>query len=323
MPGEDSGDRSFFCSKAAALNRDHDAILQTLDRAVPTDDGGQFFYASESFEKAGDWNGIPLIFAQEHPVPEAYDADPEGELARIKGRVVGTVSEARIANEGHKRLMCKLKIDDAEVDRLIAEGRISLSTGFYAHRMEDEHGIRTVGPVTPHHVLLFIEDRTSLPRDLGTGVLNKKGEKNMAEEDQRRIEELEAQLAAMAEQLAAKDEQIAALTAENEELKAKLAEYEQAEADNKWNAVKNKVVPPGMVAKPEDESALRALMNKDPAAFLLKIEEGRASLEGKGPSGVSTRGMPMGNRAAPLNDAEVAAQLNKLRIPAITFEEGR
>lgn len=304
MPGEDSGDRSFFCSKAAALNKDHDAILQTLDRAVPTDDGGQFFYASESFASAGDWDGVPLIFAQDHPKPEDYDADPEAELARIKGRVVGEVSGAAIANEGHKRLMCKLMIDDAEVDDLIAEGRISLSTGFFAHKEEDEHGIRTVGPVKPHHVLLFIEDRTSLPRDLGTGVLNKKGEKNMAEEEQGRIEELEAALAA-------KDEQIAALAAENEELKARLAEYEQREADNKWSALKNKFVPPGMVAKVEDEKALRDLLAKDPVAFINKVEAVRT--EATKESGVT-------NQAKKKEGETIANKLREIGVPSIEFE---
>lgn len=305
MPGDDSS-RSFHFSKAAALNKGHDAILQTLDRAVPRDDGGQFFYAAESFDPEA-WNGTPVIFADDHPKPEDYDQDAAAELKRINGRVVGKVAGAKITTDGHKRLMARLDVEDPEVEEMIAEGKISLSTGFLGHAVEDEHGVRTDGPVTPHHVLLFIEDRTSLPRDLGTGILNRKKKEvtNMAEEE--KIAELEAALAG-------KDEQIAALTAENEALRAKLAEYEQAEADNKWNELKNKFVPPGMVAEPAAEKVLRDLLARDPVAFINKVEAGRK--EGSPQSGVTNRGR------APTEadrDEKIAENLRKIGVPSLEF----
>ena len=57
---------------------------------------------------------------------------------------------------------------------------------------------------------------------------------------------------------------------ENESIKAQLSEFMNAKADSDWNSLKATIAP-GLVAKPEDEKALRELMNTDVIAFTQKI----------------------------------------------------
>lgn len=325
------GIRTLVISKAALLNRDHDAILQTLDRAVETDDGQQLYYSAESFEDAKAWVGIPVIFAKNHPKPEDYDADPEAELARIKGRVVGEVKAASIANEGHKRLMGTLGVEDGEVEQGIANGEISLSTGMYARIIKDEAGGRTEGPVEPHHVLLFYEDRANLPRDLGTGILNKRKVEDMADdkkEDTKDVSALLNKISAQETELTNKGKEIethkAALTAKDAEialLNKQLADIKVAEDEAKWLGMKTTYIPPGMVAKPEDEKALRELLNKDPVSFISKVEAVKVDLASKGEQGVTNRGKAVANKGEELTDAELAVQMNKIGVPSIEFQE--
>lgn len=145
--------------------RSHDAILQTLDRASKG-----LFLAKECYQPTLDaWKGVPLIFAQEHPDPEAFDKNPQAELRRIKGRLVGECMDAWIDRVGHPRLMGELGIIDPEVENGIGKGLISLSTGL---RNRHPEGERLQEAVDPHHILLFVEGGEDMPGDKGAFILN-------------------------------------------------------------------------------------------------------------------------------------------------------
>ena len=117
------------------------------------------------------WEGIPVIFARDHPDMTGFDTNPTTELARIDGRVVGSVFSPDVVQSGAPSLRANLGVTDPEVNAMIDEGKISLSTGFRATKLGDED----ITNVRPHHVLLFVENeiRGDMPRDLGTAILNK------------------------------------------------------------------------------------------------------------------------------------------------------
>ena len=154
----------------------HDAILQTLERWIPgyadrKGDEGAIFYSREPFEQnIADWNGIDLIYAQEHPNMILYAKDPAQALKDINGRVVGKLSNARIEVAGHPRQMGQIEINDEEAQGLYEEGKLSLSTGFFC---PINNNYELVGKLRPNHVLLFREDENNLPKDMGAVILNK------------------------------------------------------------------------------------------------------------------------------------------------------
>jgi hypothetical protein len=147
----------------------HLAILQLLDREI----GGVEFPAEQFEPTVSDWDGIPIIFADEHPDLDAYDEDPEAELERIGGRRLGPVRDPALEIAGHPRLMGHLDFGgDAEVEHLCEDGTLSLSTAF---RARVQAGAVT-SPPAPHHVLVFEEKAgVSMPRDPGAVILNKTG----------------------------------------------------------------------------------------------------------------------------------------------------
>ena len=149
----------------------HETILQQLNRKI-----GDDFFPVESFENVTDWDTVPVIFAQDHPDMAAYDLDPAAELARIaettgrRADVVGTPTNARIETTGRPRLQADLNWNaDPDVQRLFNEGKLGVSTGFWAHTKDNQLD----GYVKPHHILLFEEDQSNQPRDKGAVVLNK------------------------------------------------------------------------------------------------------------------------------------------------------
>ncbi|MCK9592321.1 MAG: hypothetical protein M0Q91_09980 [Methanoregula sp.] len=149
----------------------HDAILQLLNRQV-----GDTFFSADAFSNAEAWNGIPIIYAKEHPDMEAFETDPEAELRRLRettGRradIVGHISDARIETTGHPKLMGKMELTpDPEVFQLIEAGTISPSTGFWC----DVDAGSLKGSAVPNHVLIFEEDLVNQPRDRGAVILNK------------------------------------------------------------------------------------------------------------------------------------------------------
>lgn len=319
------------------FNKAHESILQTLDRVLSSEDGkDQRLYRLQDFQNATDWAGVPLIFAQTHPDMDAYNKDPTAELEKIGGRIVGAVKDPAIDMKGHARLLASLDITDKAVEALNAEGKISLSTGFFALMQVDKDGVKTTaGPVKPHHVLLFEETRTDLPRDLGTGLLNKqleKGKDGIMPEDNKGeqnvnmaplLQELNAsklELKNKGEELEKAKASVTAKDAEIEAMKNKLAAIEKADKDSKWEGLKNSYIPPGLVAKESEEKALRELMEKDPVAFINKVESSKVDLSGKGPDGVTNVGKGKGDKTGNKDDKAIEEQLNKLGIPSITLE---
>lgn len=154
----------------------HNAILQTLERWIPgyaqgKGKEGAIFYSREPFERnIADWNGIDLIFAEQHPNMVLYAKNPAQALKEIDGKVVGKLSNARIEVAGHPRQMGEVEINDKEAQSLYEEGKLSLSTGFFCPVNTD---FELEGELTPNHVLLFREDENNLPKDKGAFILNK------------------------------------------------------------------------------------------------------------------------------------------------------
>jgi len=141
--------------------RNRKAVLQMLDREI---NGTKF--NSDVF-KNSDWTGIPLVFAKNHPNPLMMYIDPEKAIADVQGKLVGKVTSNQFDGVGHPKMLGDLQIDDTEVNSLIDQGKLSLSTSFFANRAEDFTKIK------PNHILLFIEDANNIPKDLGTMFLNK------------------------------------------------------------------------------------------------------------------------------------------------------
>lgn len=172
MPGDPTdqtppGAHDHFFENAVAIEPgSHSAILQLLNREV----GGVRFPVDKFESTAETWDGIPIIYALDHPKFDAYDADSAAELARLNGRVVGQVTNARVERTGHPRLMGDLDFGgDPEVEQLCKQGVLSLSTAFYGRVDSGD----LVTPPRPHHVLIFKEDARNRPVDPGAMILNK------------------------------------------------------------------------------------------------------------------------------------------------------
>jgi hypothetical protein len=282
--------------------RDHDAILQTLNRKV----GGRKLTVKPFESTVAAWANVPIIFGKNHPNMTAYNLDPESELNRISGRViVGSVKSPRIEVAGKPRLLGRISIGDEYVNTLVDEGKLSLSTGFWCPT--DSSG-QTIGTVTPHHVLLFEETDSDLPADLGTGILNKEGV-NMAEnaaetemvDSKTFLEKMEALFAkyfagsdtpgnqpdsAIANKddtmtdvteieakLAAKEVEFTNMAKELADAKAALAEVNKATVEAKWTEILNKKVVGGLKDTPEKIAELRELYDNDKDAFYNKVME--------------------------------------------------
>ena len=170
------------CTNIEVLNQSHDAILQTLDRKV-----GDLWYREDAFNKTvNDWNGTPVIYADDHPDYQLFIDNQELALDKINGRIVGTVSNSNIATSGHPRLMGNLQIDDTEVNQGISEGKISHSTGFIALI----NGKQEVKSVIPHHILVFRETAKNQPKDKGAFILNKQEVNEMPEKSETATEDV-------------------------------------------------------------------------------------------------------------------------------------
>ena len=143
----------------------HDAILQTLNREI----GGYCFPVEPFTQSVSAWDGIPVVYANDHPDMKLFVENQAEALEAIKGEIVGQVSKPYIASEGHPRLMAGITNTNTEVAQLIKDGQASLSTGFMG-TADNESKILNV---TPNHVLLFKEDLENMPKDHGAFILNK------------------------------------------------------------------------------------------------------------------------------------------------------
>lgn len=183
------------CTNTEILNQSHDAILQTLDRKI-----GGLCYREDAFNKTvNEWNGTPIIYADDHPDMKLFSKNPSLALEKIKGTIVGTANKSHIDMNGHPRLMGNLQIDDPEVNQGIKDGKISHSTGFIALINEKKE----VTKVVPNHILVFRESETNQPKDKGAFILNKQEVDDMGNESDavsmldnitNKIKELSAQL---------------------------------------------------------------------------------------------------------------------------------
>ncbi|MCK5431443.1 MAG: hypothetical protein KAJ03_01800 [Gammaproteobacteria bacterium] len=145
----------------------HEVIMQRLDRVH----NGVKFTKDAFAESVNDWGGIPVVYAKTHPEPDAFTANPDAELARVNGRIVSNVGNPRIEDAGNPMLMGGFSTDDADVNKLIGEGRASVSTGIKALWDKD----RATTKVFPNHLLIFEEDAYNKPVDMGAAVLNNTG----------------------------------------------------------------------------------------------------------------------------------------------------
>lgn len=300
-------------SQSSLVFSNHEAILQTLDRASKG-----IFLNKEAFEPTvGDWDKVPLIFTPkipaDHPNPDAYDKDPEAELKRIGGRLLdGHAKGTYIDGVGHPKLRTEFIINDAEVKKGIADGRISTSNGMRV----PNNGNKLTGTVQPHHILFFYEEGGAVPGDKGAFILNTSTETQ--DEALSLIDKLKAlfvkggtkpegasggdgstmteneiagKLAVAESKLAEKTlaftqleakvgeltEQVKAKDAEITKLKADNLAFTTREKDGKWQRYKDKYVPPGML-EGDKEASLRAEFEADPLTFSEKIMEARSQV---------------------------------------------
>lgn len=154
---------------------EHDAIMERLediaiDRYLPMD----------VYKKSlNDWEGIPIIYAQEHPDMTLLINDPEKALEKINGKVIGKITKPRIVEEGQPRVEATYIWNDPEVEELYKKGTIATSTGSFCESEEDPNlpkGVkRLTGKLIPNHLLVFKRDEQNLPKDKGTYILNKEG----------------------------------------------------------------------------------------------------------------------------------------------------
>lgn len=269
----------------------HTAILQTLNRVI----NGVIFPIDPFAETSQQWDGKPIIYAQEHPNMDALISNFDEEINRIGGREVGYLTNPRIEMPGHPRLMADAVIHDPDIDAKIRNGKISLSTGFYA----SDDRTRITGNVTPNHVLVFDESLLDQPRDLGSGFLNKFLNKNdyynntiiknlkrstmngiegkapeITAEQIAKLDKIDVeQFLQMQKQLndrlsqaqAVMDEQYEKIKAQE----AKITAFAQMEKDKAWNMLVPKL-PKGLVTGDQVQKT-REWLNKDPEGLMSQV----------------------------------------------------
>lgn len=315
-----------FLHSEASPHSTHDAIVQTLDRNV----GGVPLSTSMFESSLKDWDGIPLVFAQDHPDMELYERDPEAALEAVKGRHVGTFSDPAIKKEGHPRLWGKINFTDPEMKQLSDEGKLSLSTAFWALKQNGEY----VG-TRPQNILVFRETERDLPRDLGTGILNKDSHnsnqlnqpngENMPdgtndnpvlsrqlESVQNKLDVTEDKLEKVESKNKVLEEEKKALIEENKALKEENQTFKQKEIDGKWEALKNKL-PKGLVHDEASTKAAREEWEKDPQAFMFKVVDAMS----KQPDGTEEEGQQFRQHSRTDDDVQVDKDLEEMGINLI------
>jgi len=162
------------CYFANAESR-HKAIVQSLNRWIQYGPR-RFYYGVDNFRGSeGQWDGVPLIYAQKHPDHNLVATDLGAALQTVRaadggpGRVVGRLTGTRVVTEGQPRLESDAVWDDHEVEALYRGGQIALSSAFTS--THDESG-RLDQTVRPNHVLVFAQSDENQPRDPGTMFLN-------------------------------------------------------------------------------------------------------------------------------------------------------
>ncbi len=160
----------------------HETILQTLNRWMTFENGRKLFYGVENFEGTEpNWDNAPLIFAKNHPDVEQMRRIEEGDidsvLEEIGGAICGKINSSTVTRAGQPRLSSQISFYDPSMEARYNKGELSLSTGFFCSPGDDGS---LHGKVRPNHVLVFIQDERTQPRDLGAMFLNKQ-EENMTD----------------------------------------------------------------------------------------------------------------------------------------------
>ncbi len=152
-------------------NQPHETILQTLNRWLNYEDGN-YYLGLENFQGTEpEWESVPVIFAQDHPDMGTVDTDIKAAVDAVQGTILppGTIRNVQVVTPGQPRLVADTKFTDPNLQTLYNEGKLSLSTGFYAKGSDG----KIVGKVVPNHVLIFVQDDNNQPRDRGAMFLNK------------------------------------------------------------------------------------------------------------------------------------------------------
>ena len=265
----------------------HDVILQGLDQSLNYA-GQQVNYPVEPFKASqGAWDGVPAVYVPsgKHIPTAAFNSNPKEALAAYGGKIVGQFQNSKVITAGKARLQSQAHISDDGIEAAIMEGKIRVSSAFNAAGTD-----AIQSPIIPSYVLLFDKDVAS-PRDKSSMFLNTDSSEETDMSDEVKISELKRDLRdekATVERLNTesidRDAKIVELTGtverlnseatetktENESIKAQWSEFMNTKADRDWNSLKATIAP-GLVAKPEDEKALRELMNTDVLAFTQKI----------------------------------------------------
>lgn len=155
----------------------HDAILQTCDRFLGWDmNGNRQYYPADVYEAALDTvENARIIYSPTgaHADPYAYEVDPEKAISDIGGRTSGKIMQPVVDRTGHPTTRGKLAIEpDSEIEKLIAEGHLSLSPAIWS--TYDENG--NVTKIRFQNLIIFpdIPGGPAVPGDMGTIILNSK-----------------------------------------------------------------------------------------------------------------------------------------------------
>jgi len=155
----------------------HDAILQTCDRFLGWDmNGNRQYYPSDVYEAALETvENARIIYSPTgaHADPYAYEVDPEKAISDIGGRTSGKIMQPFVDKTGHPTTRGKLAIEpDPEIEKLIAEGHLSLSPSIWS--TYDENG--NVTKIRFQNLIIFpdIPGGPAVPGDMGTIILNSK-----------------------------------------------------------------------------------------------------------------------------------------------------
>jgi hypothetical protein len=321
----------------------HEAVLHGLEQWLPTThrfvSGGKTYLARDNFAGTEPlWDLVPLVYvpgSPVHPSNAALRTDAAAELARIGGRVVGSITGTAIPAAGTPRLSSHLNLEDDEVRAIHAAGRLALSTGYDARTFPDG---TLAGKVEPSHVLLF-DSRWGSPNDPKVMFLNL-GD-SMADDDTKGLltqirdllkgpqpaaftHTLEPPVAVDTETARKLELANTAKTEAEQKLaaaEAQLAEYRNAEQkrevdarEARWTEMKN-LLPKGLTHTPEKEAALRKEYETDPAGFALKIAHANLNA----PQGRQAQGASYVNAQGEKTDEQ---RLGELGYTSLTVSGG-
>ena len=156
----------------------HDVVLNRLN-SWHYNGGRKRYYDADEFRKVlPDFKDVPHVFAKTHPL-NIGKMPLEDALLEVDGRVIGTPQDVLVTNT--HVFMEKIQVTDSEVDELMRQGKVHVSTAFSAPRDEDGKYYN----IKPNHVLFYPVDTGIAPGDPASLILNqseKNGQDTMAED---------------------------------------------------------------------------------------------------------------------------------------------